>query len=77
MGNKREYCSGFKEMARRWYAKIDYQQPKKDVSHRALSDNQESVMELRYDRQVFLVAGPGPSVKDLKETVLALEADTL
>jgi oligoribonuclease len=69
--------SSFKEMARRWYPKIYFQLPKKDVSHRALSDIQESIMELRYYRQVFLVPAPGPSVKDLKEAVLALEADTL
>ncbi len=69
--------SSFKEMARRWYPKIYFQLPKQDVSHRALSDIQESIMELRYYRQVFLVPAPGPSVKDLKEAVLALEADTL
>ncbi len=69
--------SSFKEMARRWYPKIYFQLPKKDVSHRALSDIQESIMELRYYRQVFLVPAPGPSVKDLQEAVLALEADTL
>jgi oligoribonuclease len=69
--------SSFKEMARRWYPKIYFQLPKKDVSHRALSDIQESIMELRYYRKVFLVPAPGPSVKELKEAVLALEADTL
>jgi oligoribonuclease len=69
--------SSFKEMARRWYPKIYFQLPKKDVSHRALSDIQESIMELRYYRKVFLVPAPGPSVKDLKEAVLALETDTL
>jgi oligoribonuclease len=69
--------SSFKEMARRWYPKIYFQLPKKDVSHRALSDIQESIMELRYYRKVFLVPAPGPSVKELKQAVLALEADTL
>tara|TARA_B110000483_G_scaffold162394_1_gene192457 strand:- start:26 stop:628 length:603 start_codon:yes stop_codon:yes gene_type:complete len=69
--------SSFKEMARRWYPKIYFQLPKKDVSHRALSDIQESIMELRYYRRVFLVPAPGPSVKELKEAVLALETDTL
>ena len=69
--------SSFKEMARRWYPKIYFQLPKKDVSHRALSDIQESIMELRYYRKVFLVPAPGPSAKELKEAVLALEADTL
>ena len=69
--------SSFKEMARRWYPKIYFQLPKKDVSHRALSDIQESIMELRYYRKVFLVPAPGPSVKELKEAVLALETDTL
>lgn len=69
--------SSFKEMARRWYPKIYFQLPKKDVSHRALSDIQESIMELRYYRKVFLVPAPGPSVKDLKQAVLALEADTI
>ena len=69
--------SSFKEMARRWYPKIYFQLPKKDVSHRALSDIQESIMELRYYRKVFLVPAPGPSAKELKEAVLALETDTL
>jgi len=69
--------SSFKEMARRWHPKIYFQLPKKDVSHRALSDIQESIMELRYYREVFLVPAPGPSVKDLKQAVLALEADTI
>jgi len=69
--------SSFKEMARRWYPKIYFQLPKKDVSHRALSDIQESIMELRYYRKVFLVPAPGPSVKELKQAVLALEADTI
>ncbi|MFQ3314451.1 MAG: oligoribonuclease [Aquiluna sp.] len=69
--------SSFKEMARRWYPKIYFQLPKKDVSHRALSDIQESIMELRYYRKVFLVPAPGPSVKELKQAVLDLEADTL
>jgi oligoribonuclease len=69
--------SSFKEMARRWYPKIYFQLPKKDVSHRALSDIQESIMELRYYRKVFLVPEPGPSVKELKEAVLALETDKL
>ena len=69
--------SSFKEMARRWYPKIYFQLPKKDVSHRALSDIQESIMELRYYRKVFLVPAPGPSAKELKLAVLALEADTL
>ena len=69
--------SSFKEMARRWYPKICFQLPKKDVSHRALSDIQESIMELRYYRKVFLVPAPGPSVKELKQAVLDLEADTL
>jgi len=69
--------SSFKEMARRWYPKIYFQLPKKDVSHRALSDIQESIMELRYYRKVFLVPAPGPSAKELKEAVLALGTDTL
>ena len=69
--------SSFKEMARRWYPKIYFQLPKKDVSHRALSDIQESIMELRYYRKVFLVPAPGPTVKELKQAVLDLEADTL
>jgi oligoribonuclease len=69
--------SSFKEMARRWCPKIYFQLPKKDVSHRALSDIQESIMELRYYRKVFLVPAPGPTVKELKQAVLDLEADTL
>ena len=58
--------SSIKELARRWFPKIQYQAPAKGGNHRALADIQESIEELRYYREAVFVAPPGPSTVDLK-----------
>lgn len=58
--------SSIKELARRWYPKALYQAPVKSGTHRALSDIQESIEELRYYREAVFVPPPGPSSANLK-----------
>ena len=58
--------SSIKELARRWFPKIQYQAPAKGGNHRALADIQESIEELRYYREAMFVAPPGPATADLK-----------
>lgn len=52
--------SSIKELARRWYPKALYQAPAKSGNHRALTDIQESIEELRYFREAIFVSRPGP-----------------
>ena len=59
--------SSIKELARRWFPKIQYQAPAKGGNHRALADIQESIEELRYYREALFVPQPGPSSADLRE----------
>ncbi|MHA3704387.1 oligoribonuclease [Jatrophihabitans sp. YIM 134969] len=56
--------SSVKELARRWYPRVYYAQPKKGLAHRALADIKESVRELEYYRHTLFVADPGPSSDD-------------
>jgi len=53
--------STIKELTRRWYKRVYYQQPAKGLAHRALADIVESVLELRYYRSTVFVAQPGPT----------------
>ena len=53
--------SSVKELARRWYPRVYYAQPKKGLAHRALADIKESVRELDYYRRAVFVADPGPT----------------
>lgn len=59
--------SSIKELARRWYPRVQYLAPIKSGGHRALSDIQESIEELRYYREALFVAQPGPSPETLRE----------
>ena len=43
--------STIKELARRWYPQVYEAAPKKDGSHRALGDIEESIKELQYYRE--------------------------
>lgn len=52
--------SSVKELARRWYPRAYFNSPKKNGSHRALSDIRESIAELRYYREAVFVPQPGP-----------------
>ncbi|MGP6174457.1 oligoribonuclease [Corynebacterium sp. A21] len=53
--------SSIKELARRWYPKVYYNQPPKGMAHRALADIVESIRELDYYRRSTFVAHPGPN----------------
>ena len=52
--------SSIKELVRRWYPRVYYQSPAKNGNHRALSDIQESIEEMRYYRDAVFVPLPGP-----------------
>jgi oligoribonuclease len=58
--------SSIKELAKRWYPPVYYEQPPKGLSHRALADIQESIRELDYYRRTLFVARPGPSREDAR-----------
>lgn len=53
--------SSIKELARRWYPKVYYNQPPKGLAHRALADIVESIRELDYYRRSVFAAHPGPT----------------
>lgn len=52
--------STLKELARRWYPQVYLHKPAKHGGHRALADIIESLDELRYYRDAFMVPAPGP-----------------
>lgn len=64
--------SSIKELCRRWYPRIYFNQPQKGLAHRALADIKESIRELRYYRQAAFVATPGPDTDTLAEIVKEL-----
>lgn len=53
--------SSIKELCRRWYPRIYFGQPTKEMSHRALTDITESIRELAYYRGTAFVSPPGPT----------------
>ena len=53
--------SSIKELCRRWYPRIYFGQPAKEMTHRALADITESIRELAYYRGTAFVPPPGPS----------------
>jgi oligoribonuclease len=53
--------SSIKELCRRWYPRIYFGQPQKEMTHRALTDITESIRELAYYRGTAFVPLPGPS----------------
>ena len=64
--------SSIKELARRWYPRVYYNQPAKGLAHRALADINESVKELEYYRRTVFVALPGPSSDEAKAAAAGL-----
>lgn len=52
--------STVKELTRRWFPKVYYNQPQKGMAHRALADIVESIRELDYYRRAVFVPAPGP-----------------
>lgn len=65
--------SSLKELAKRWFPRVYYNMPRKNGGHRALADIRESIQELKYYRQVLLVAEPGPTSAEVQEAARALE----
>lgn len=53
--------STLKELARRWYPRVYFNQPEKGLAHRALADIVESIRELDYYRRSFITPDPGPT----------------
>ena len=53
--------SSVKELARRWYPRVYFNQPAKGLAHRALADISESIQELAYYRRAIFVPPPGPT----------------
>ncbi|GAA2292130.1 oligoribonuclease [Glycomyces scopariae] len=64
--------SSIKELTRRWYPRVYYNQPPKGLAHRALADIKESVNELEYYRRTVFVGLPGPSSEEAKAAAAAL-----
>lgn len=58
--------SSIKELCRRWYPRVYFGQPAKGLSHRALADIRESILELEYYRRTVFVPLPGPDVDTAK-----------
>ena len=63
--------SSIKELCRRWYPRIYFGQPAKEMSHRALTDITESIRELAYYRGTAFVPASGPTA----EQVLAVATE--
>lgn len=66
--------SSIKELARRWYPRVYYNQPAKGLAHRALADIRESVKELEYYRRTVFVPMPGPSSEEAKAAAASIDA---
>lgn len=64
--------SSIKELCRRWFPRIFYAKPEKGLAHRALSDIEESIRELRYYRGTLFVAPPGPTSEQAQAVAAAL-----
>lgn len=56
--------STLKELARRWYPRVYFNQPEKGLAHRALADIVESIRELDYYRRSFITSDPGPTTAE-------------
>ncbi len=57
--------SSIKELCKRWYPRIYFNQPEKGMSHRALADIKESIRELQFYRATAFVPQPGPSTDEV------------
>lgn len=65
--------SSLKELAKRWFPRVYYNMPRKNGGHRALADIRESIQELKYYRQVLLVAEPGPTSAEVQAAARSFE----
>jgi oligoribonuclease len=64
--------SSIKELTRRWYPKLYFASPVKIGNHRALGDIKDSIIELRYYREVVFVDQPGPSADKARKIAAKL-----
>jgi len=55
--------SSIKELTRQWYPRAYFAAPAKAGDHRALTDINESIDELRYYRKAVFVPPPGPDTE--------------
>lgn len=67
--------SSIKELARRWYPRVYFNQPEKGLAHRALADILESIRELQYYRKTIFLPEPGPSSDEAKSAAQSLSAN--
>ena len=65
--------SSLKELAKRWFPRVYYNIPAKHGGHRALADIRESIQELKYYREVFLVDAPGPTTAQARDAARTFE----
>lgn len=66
--------SSIKELCRRWYPKVYFGQPPKEMTHRALTDITESIRELAYYRATAFVPPPGPNTDQVQAAAAAVTA---
>lgn len=67
--------SSIKELVRRWYPKMYFASPTKTGNHRALGDIQDSIVELKYYREVIFVDQPGPDSDKARKIAAGLSAN--
>ena len=67
--------SSFKELVRRWYPRLYFASPAKIGNHRALGDIKDSIIELRYYREVAFVDQPGPDADKARKIADKLSAN--
>ncbi|MEI4273294.1 oligoribonuclease [Klenkia sp. LSe6-5] len=63
--------SSVKELARRWYPRVYFNQPPKGLAHRALADILESIRELAYYRGAVFAPAPGPTTEQAQAAAAA------
>jgi len=63
--------SSVKELARRWFPRVYFNQPPKGLAHRALADILESIRELAYYRGAVFVPAPGPTTEQAQAAAAA------
>ncbi|MFZ0141404.1 MAG: oligoribonuclease [Aeromicrobium sp.] len=68
--------SSIKELTRQWYPRAYFAAPDKAGNHRALTDINESIDELRYYRKAVFVPPPGPDTENARALAAEVEDGT-
>jgi oligoribonuclease len=68
--------SSIKELTRQWYPRAYFAAPGKAGNHRALTDINESIDELRYYRKAVFVPPPGPDTESARALAAEVEDGT-